>query len=56
MEGEHAYRTFKSLIHHNMIAVLCFELNITLEEYEAMCGSLGRQPMRHVCFALLLLP
>jgi hypothetical protein len=39
MEGEHAYRTFKSLIHHNMIAVLCFELNITLEEYEAMSDS-----------------
>ena len=39
MEGEHAYRSFKSLVHHNMIAVLCFELNITLEEYEAMSDS-----------------
>jgi hypothetical protein len=39
VEGEHAYRTFKSLVHHNMIAVLCFELNITLEEYEAMTDS-----------------
>jgi hypothetical protein len=39
LEGEHSYRTFKSLVHQNMISVLCFELNLTAEEYEAMADS-----------------
>jgi hypothetical protein len=39
LDGEHSYRTFKSLIHQNMISVICFEIGVSTEEYEKMTDS-----------------
>ena len=36
MDGEHAYRSFKSLVHQSMIPVICFELGLSPTEWEAI--------------------
>jgi hypothetical protein len=36
MDGEHAYRSFKSLVHQSMVPVICFELGLSPTEWEAI--------------------
>jgi hypothetical protein len=37
--GEHAYLAFKSVVHHSMVSVLCFELGISNTQWEALTDS-----------------
>jgi hypothetical protein len=37
--GEHAYSTFKSVVHHSMVSVLCFELGISDTQWEKLTDS-----------------
>jgi hypothetical protein len=37
--GEHAYSTFKSVIHHSMVSVICFELGISDSQWETLTDS-----------------
>jgi hypothetical protein len=37
--GEHAYNTFKSVVHHSMVSVLCFELGISDTQWEVLSDS-----------------
>jgi len=39
MDGEHAYRSFKSLVHQSMVPVICFELGLSPTEWEAISDA-----------------
>lgn len=36
MDGEHAYRTFKSIVHQSMVSVICFEIGLGAAEWETI--------------------
>jgi hypothetical protein len=36
MDGEHAYRTFKSIVHQSMVSVICFEIGLGVAEWETI--------------------
>ena len=39
VNGEHAYSAFKSMVHHSMVSVICFELGLSDGQWEAITDS-----------------